>query len=243
MDMTPPRFVISLSIDQFAAFCARNASARTTFEHFRAVDGRKLESLPPGILADGVRYTPGNIGLAISHRALWDICIARDEVVAVFEDDAVLRHDFNAQVAALLVQRARPDARGWDLLLLGCNMDTAIELGCTPGIDIGVVFSAMYPKPDHIDAFVRSNDPINLLPLRLAFGTCGYLITPAGAAHLKQHCFPMDNRRIIQHVERREVNACGIDCMMISAYATMAAALCLPPLVMTPNDKSSSQTM
>lgn len=243
MAMKPPCFVISLSTDQFAAFCSRNAPAGTTFEHFTAVDGRKLASLPPGILADGVRYTPGNVGLAISHRTLWDICISRDEIIAVFEDDAVLRHDFNAQVAALLPQRAQPTPRSWELLLLGCNMDTAIELGCTPGIDIGLIFSAMYPKPDHIRAFARSNDPINLLPLRLAFGTCGYLITPAGATRLQRHCFPMDNRAIVQHVERRTVPATGIDGMMISAYPTMAAALCLPPLVMTPNDKSTSQTM
>jgi GR25 family glycosyltransferase involved in LPS biosynthesis len=57
--------------------------------------------------------------------------LSRGETIAVFEDDAWLRHDFERQLDTLL-QRAN----GWDVMLFGCDTDTGIELAVTPHISL-----------------------------------------------------------------------------------------------------------
>ncbi len=53
----------------------------------------------------------------------------------------------------------------------------------------------------------------------------------------------MDNRPVYIEPENRSFPAYSIDCMMITAYPQMDAFICFPPLVMTPNDQATSQTV
>lgn len=53
----------------------------------------------------------------------------------------------------------------------------------------------------------------------------------------------MDNRPVYIDVENRSFAAYSIDCMMVSAYPSIGAFMCFPPLVMTPNDQTTSQTV
>ena len=91
--------VISLNGDKFADFCRRNSRAALSFRHFVAVDGAKLTDSPQalGLLAPGIaNYSGGALGCAMSHRALWQQAVSSGKTIAIFEDDAVVRHDFAA---------------------------------------------------------------------------------------------------------------------------------------------------
>jgi glycosyl transferase, family 25 len=167
------------------------------------------------------------IGAALSHRELWQQCLLRGEVIAVFEDDAWLRQDFEPQLDKLL-QRAS----GWDVMLFGCN---------TPHVSLTRSFSVAYPQPEHLAEFTKMRDAVELCHVLLALGICGYAITPRGAERLLRYCFPLDNRPIRLAVTGRRIRAYGIDCTMADAYPKMRALLCWPPLVMTPNEQRSSQ--
>ena len=228
--------VISLDAARFSAFCKRNGATGIEFKHFYAVDGAALSHIPNGVVLLGANYPMPAIGAALSHRGLWQQCLSRDEVIAVFEDDAWLRHDFERQLNTLL-QRAS----GWDVNLFGCNTDTGIELAVTPRLSLRGNFSVLYPQPEHLAEFTKMRDAVELCQILLAFGICGYAITPQGAERLLQHCFPLDNRPLRLAVSGRRIRAYGIDCMIADAYPKIRALLCLPPLIMTPNEQRSSQ--
>ncbi len=230
--------VISLEREpeRLANFRARNDQTNVAFEHFKAIDGVRLTSVDETILAKGVSlYTPGAIGTAISHRALWDKCVSNNTNLVILEDDAHLRHDLSRELH-YICQRY-----DWDLILLGCNMNTRIELNISAGIDLAARFSIPYPTPKHLNAFAKVTEPVGLFRLRQAFGIGGYAVTPRGAALLREKCFPLDNRPIYVGLQNRSFPAYGLDCMMVDAYPTLRSYLCFPPLVMTPNDRATSQ--
>jgi len=216
-------------------FRARNNRVKVAIEHFKAIDGAKLTTIDATMLARGTIYTPGAIGVAMSHLALWKECISSDTNFVIFEDDAHLRYDLSNHLHDIC------ERCDWDLIMLGCNMNTTIELNILPDIDLAARFSVRFPSVKHLNAFVKMTEPVALFRLRLAFGLGGYAVTPKGAALLTEKCFPLDNRPIYLRNENRSIPAFGLDCMMIPAYPTMRAYLCLPPLVMTPNDPATSQ--
>ncbi len=238
--LNPKCFVVSLTSDKYSDFCARNKGTGIRFHHFNAVDGSKLTDIGniPDILAKGARgYSKGAVGCAMSHLSLWKQCVSSKENMLVFEDDAYLRHDLNSQYEMLLKRHS------WELILFGCNTDSLLQLAFIDGVDFFGEFTVRYPEASQLSEFVRNNDEVGLVRLKLAFGTCGYAITPQGAEKLLQKCFPMDNHPIYIRSENRWFSAYGIDCMMASAYAHIRSFLCFPPLVMTPNDLKKSQTL
>lgn len=233
--------VISLTTELFKAFCTRNGGAGLSFHHFAAVDGAKIKDRSElrGILADDAQgYSRGGVGCAMSHAALWRQCAASTENFVIFEDDAVLRDDFVQKSQALLAS-----ARSWDIIFFGCNTDTIVSIPYAGGIDFTGQFSTLYPKPEQIAAFTTLTDEVNLLRLKFSFGLCGYAVSPAGAQKLIAYTLPMDNRPVYIAPEDRTIPAYSIDCMMIDAYTRMEAYMCFPPLVMTPNDQATSQTV
>jgi hypothetical protein len=122
-------------------------------------------------------------------------------------------------------------------------MNTTIELNISPDIDLAARFSVRFPSAKHLGVFAKMTEPVALCRLRLAFGTAGYAVTPKGAALLTEKCFPLDNRPIQVRIEKRSIRAFSLDSMMTDVYPTMRAYLCLPPLVMTPNDPATSQVL
>ncbi len=233
--------VISLNEGLFTTFVDRNSATGIAFRHFAGVDGKTITSRSQtrGILAEGAtRYSPGAVGCAMSHAALWKQCASSADNFVIFEDDALLRDDFVNQYHALLASQ-----RSWDVIFFGCNTDTIVSVPYAGGIDFTGQFSALYPNPGQLAAFAKLTDAATLLRLKFSFGPCGYVISPAGARKLIEKCLPMDNRPVHIEPENRSFPAYSIDCMMIAAYSQIDAFMCFPPLVMTPNDQATSQTV
>jgi glycosyl transferase family 25 len=101
-------FVINLKRqpDRLQEFLARNASSEIHFRHVEGIDGAQCN-----IVAN---WTRGAVGNAMSHLELWQRCAEQSKSFAVFEDDAVVRHDLKAHLTSLAAQ-----VDGWDIILLG----------------------------------------------------------------------------------------------------------------------------
>src|SRR5262245_7595466 len=98
-------FVISLkrTPERLHAFHTKNSQSEIVFRHFEAIDGLKINTseIEGRLLAKGaIRYTPGQIGNAMSHLTLWQRCAEQIKKFVVLEDDAVVRKDIKSRLLA-----------------------------------------------------------------------------------------------------------------------------------------------
>src|SRR5882724_6508404 len=165
-------FVINLKRQQekLQAFLERNKSSGIDFQPFEAVDGTQcnvFDLIDGKTVAKGaVRYTPGAIGAALSHLALWRRCAEQNRHLVIFEDDAVVRNDIKARLSALAGQ-----GDDWDIILLGYNTDSVLELNIAPEIDLIGAFSIGYPTAKQLADFAHASSPVGLQRLMIAMGT------------------------------------------------------------------------
>lgn len=241
--------VISLARtpQKLTAFIERNAITGLRFLPFQAIDGALLEPeacFANGLISRGARsYARGTLGVAASHRALWQRAVTARTPFLVFEDDVHCRHD-------ILVQLERVVSRlsAWDILLLGYNTDAVLEFEVLPSGSFGGFFSQPYPTPDQVAEFVRIRNEVAVVPLKNAFGMCSYLLSPQGAERLLAGVFPLDNREITIPYNRSRYGTerflCRTFDMNVNAlYRQLAAYTVVPPLALSPNDRSSSTTL
>ncbi|MBF0268978.1 MAG: glycosyltransferase family 25 protein [Alphaproteobacteria bacterium] len=228
-------FVINL--DREAArlkdFLEANQGTGIAFTRFPGVNGASLgslQSMPEIVTPEASAYTKASVGAALSHLALWRECVRQGQNIAIFEDDARLRFDLLEQLA--VIEGGKTD---WDFLLLGCNTDSVMEIVYAPGINFAGQFSILNPTEGQINDIRAKSGSVNLCRLKMAFGGCGYLITPKGARMLIEHCFPMDGRAINLWPTDATIEAYGIDCMMVGVYPQMNAYTCIPPLAISRN--------
>ncbi len=237
-----PAFVISLSRtpERREAFFRENESAFPGITVFEAIDGNKVsrdDAAAQGIIGKGVHtYTQGAIGSAMSHRALWQQCAADREPMVVFEDDAILRRDFAERLPAVIAAAGAE----WHIIRLGFNFDSILDVRMTDFCDLRSVFSIAVPSKQQMKTFAASQAPVHLFNLNNAFGICAYVISPRGARILLKRCFPLDSRLVHLPSLKRSVMASGTDYMMNAVYRDINAYVTVPPLALTPNDRSNS---
>jgi glycosyl transferase family 25 len=115
-------FVISLkrTPDRLEKFRGNNAGTAIRFEHFEAIDGMSMDSSARAavVAPHATGYTPGALGIAASHRALWLRCSEQQNPFVICEDDAVVREDILDQLP-----RVVGGAGDWDIIMLGFNFD------------------------------------------------------------------------------------------------------------------------
>src|SRR5262245_32085566 len=113
--------------EKLRAFIERNKSSGVDFQHFEAVDGAQcniFDLMSGKVVAKGaVNYTPGAIGNALSHLALWRRCAEQNRHFVVLEDDAVVRNDIAVRLNSLTAS-----GEDWVIILLGYNTDASLEL-------------------------------------------------------------------------------------------------------------------
>jgi len=233
---------LARSPQRLKTFLERNAAAGLRIERFEAVDGSTLDiasAVSNGIIANGAKYTPGAIGNGMSHRAIWRESIARRKCALVFEDDGVLRRD----ISDVLPQVVSHLPEDWDILLLGYNTDSVLDLKFGGEINLYGRFNPQYPTPAGQAAFAVSDEPVGAYKLNAAFGICGYAISPGGAERLISRCFPMDNRVIQVPALGKGLILTTLDGMLNAFFRRVSAFACFAPLVLPINDRSSSSVV
>ena len=234
--------VISLARtpERLDRFLTANRATGWDFEVFPGVDGSAIpvaDVVAQGALVNGARgYTPGAIGNALSHRALWRRSIESGSVLAVFEDDVVLRRDAKERLAEIVA--ALPE--GWEIVMLGYNTDTVLDIRMSQSCDLRGTFSVHNPNAEQLAEFSLATDPVGRFPLNHAFGVGAYLISPAGARAFAETCFPMNDRLFFIAALESWFQPFGIDGMMNAVFRTRRAFACFPPLAWSSNDIQSS---
>lgn len=236
MVLNPVR-VISLrrSAERRAEFTRRNTHLPFVFED--AVDGTALtraEIQASGLFGPDLVYTAGAYGAALSHLKLWEAAARGPAPLTIAEDDAIFRHDFADTHAGLLASLVP----GWDFVLWGWNFDSILSLRPLPGLYGTMGFDASRMLAD-IAPFQASTAPVSAFRLAHAFGLPAYSVSPAGAAKLKQYCFPLVDFGMHVPVCGNIRNE-GIDIATNRIYGAMEALACFPPLAITPNDRARS---
>jgi GR25 family glycosyltransferase involved in LPS biosynthesis len=233
-------FVVNLKRqpEKYENFLKLNAASGISFERFEASDGAALSDQDIAgmkVMAPGAKLTKGAIGCGASHFRIWKEIVAANVPALVFEDDAVIRNDLTPSLAALL-----PALENWDILMLGYNTDSVLDLELARGMNSAMVFTPKYPDAAGEAAFQKSNAAVGAFRLNHCFGTSGYAVSPAGAKKLLRFCFPMDNRPITIPALKRSFPAYGLDCMLNDVYKNIEAYACFSPLVLPRNDRAAS---
>jgi tetratricopeptide (TPR) repeat protein/GR25 family glycosyltransferase involved in LPS biosynthesis len=225
--------------DRNERFLRANAGL-ADLQRVEAVDGRglRLEELTRGGFVAGPlpAYTPGALGGALSHRALWERCAARGTPLTVAEDDAVLNRSF-ADRAARLLGRLPPD---WDIVLWGWNCDSVLEVEVIEGAHRALMQFSPWSLGPRVAAFRESDYEIVPLRLLTAFGIMAYSVSPAGARRLHARCFPLRDEPLAVPGLVRQVTHATLDVAMNRHYRDLRAYVCFPPLAWTENDRAAS---
>jgi GR25 family glycosyltransferase involved in LPS biosynthesis len=158
-------------------------------------------------------------------------------MVTVCEDDVIFHQIFVRSSAELL--KSLP--RNWDIVLWGWNFDSVLVFDLIPGL-APFVAQPIDQKGllSRAKLFQHSKLAWRLYRLHRAFGLACYTISPSGARHLRDRCFPLRDQIIdFPELGFKRHNR-GIDFLTAVAYPGLAAFVCFPPLVVSPNEKHQS---
>jgi GR25 family glycosyltransferase involved in LPS biosynthesis len=237
----PAAYVINLARtpERLATFLKQNADCGLDFRRFEAADGAAIdeaEAVRRNLIKRGTTWrTPATIGVALSHRNLWEATIVEDRPRLIFEDDVFVRSDAGDIVGPALAALGK-----WDIALLGYNTDALVEFNIAGDFDLSGLFTVKHPDAAQLARFARSRHPAQPFRLRHAFGISAYAISPAGARRLTARCFPMDNRMIEFKAAQNRFRSFSLDCMMNTAYRDIDAYAFVGPLALPLNDWEAS---
>lgn len=227
--------------DRLARFRRWHEGRGIEVERFEAVDGAELDLgdlARRGMIRENLAMTPGAIGNALSHRALWERCVDSSAPLLILEDDAYL-----APAAAGWLDVIARHLAQCDLVHLGYNRDAWLELAYVPGVWCTVQFDqGAWPHVvealPELDRGARSGRAI--LEARTVWGTPGYAVGPAGAANLLRHCVPLDARLPVNRAVPQAID--GVVNSLAQAGRVHMRAV-FPPLVVGPNERADSNIL
>jgi glycosyl transferase, family 25 len=226
----------------------RSEARRTTFmqmnrglryEFVSAVDGSSLDAqviADRTLFGEGLDYSAGARGCALSHRALWELASSEHRVLTIAEDDAVFRDDFGEK-APELIARLPP---GWDIILWAWNFDSILSVQMLPGVSQSVMLCDQAGLRHSIQAFKNLQTPSVPLRLGKCFGTPAYSISPGGARKFRAMCFPLRAFTMEYPLLNRALPNTGIDSAMNKIYSLTDSFVCFPPLAATKNETEIS---
>ena len=235
--------VISLprSAERLAAFRERAGGAWPWIELMPGVDGQHLDphelERRGFISASALNWPRGQLGCALSHLRCLLRCQRRERALLVFEDDALFPKDWITELQ-LLLNQAPAD---WDLLLLGWNLDSCLQLEWAAGLSLTALFQPRFPSSSELNQALENNTPRSWYRLQKGLGLAGYLVSPAGASKLLAWALAVRTLPIAAP-ELPERPCFSLDGQLNSLYPELSAWACMPPLVLGANDKHASLT-
>ena len=227
------------SKDRLAAFETLNRQLNVNLLRFSALEGMNVARGPlveRGIITADLAYGDGALGNALSHLALWDLAIEKNQAFTLCEDDAILNRGFGA-AAELLIQALPQD---WHVILWGWNFDSIVLFDMIPGVSPCLGLFDQDRMRMGIDTFQSAR--LTPQPFRLfnALGVVGYSVSPMGAQAIKQRCLPLRNTDVFIPGLGRAVPNRAIDIVLNDVYPRVNAYVSFPPLIITRNFHSNS---
>ncbi|HEV8678263.1 MAG TPA: tetratricopeptide repeat protein [Stellaceae bacterium] len=247
---TIPAYVISLARrpDRRERFFRWNANKGFDIAVFDAVDGQKLrrdELVRNNLIEEGLAFSDGFLGSAMSHKALWETCVAQKRPIMVLEDDVFLPDSLKDWIGPSLAELRQR----CDILYLGYNRDAIVSFGYGGSDWCNIAFE---PSPVAFDHEARQHNSWSdrnshcFVDMRLAWGIIAYMISPRGARLLLDHCFPMTGKIPVRmYGQGRVLIPYGIDGIMntVIQRGLIKARAVFPPLVIGPNEQADSDNL
>lgn len=223
--------------DRFARFSATNGFL-SGIERFAAVDGRAVDRMrlaSVGLVDAELECTSGALGCALSHVLAWQRAVTEGIALTVLEDDAVVNGRF--EVEALRLISELPE--GWDIVYWGWNFDAPLIVDLLPGVSYGVLQCNQDTLRRRLAGFQALE--VRPRPARIlsACGTLAYTISPRGAGKLIGGCVPLKRIPDVRDA-RTGAPVYGVDLAMGTLFPQMNAYASVPPLVVSPNEDSST---
>jgi glycosyl transferase, family 25 len=227
------------SKDRMSAFEKLNGQCNLNFSRFPAIEGKSVVQGPlvdRGIITADLGYGDGALGAALSHLALWDLAIERNQSLMVCEDDAIFNRGF-CPAAKSLIDVLPPD---WHMIMWGWNFDSILLFDMIPGVSPCLGAFDQDRMRMGVDAFQAAT--VTPQPFRFfrAFGALAYCLSPTGARALRQHCLPLRRMEVFIPGLGRAVSNTGIDVVLNDVYPRINAYVSFPPLVISRNLHSTS---
>jgi glycosyl transferase, family 25 len=183
----------------------------------------------------------GSIGNAHSMFHALRECAEGKEHYLVLEDDAII----HPEIVQFLADRWSC-IESVDFLALGANTDAVI---CFEPV-AGMKFSGLYlDEADRHPGYERiggifnsfSKEDVGLHKVHNMFGTCAYLVSPAGARKLLEKAFPLDMSPIEIPLLSHRLLGISFDRRINAFLGEINAQICMPFMAMTPNDSKSAR--
>ena len=217
--------------DRLVLFKKNNPNFK--FERFSAIDGKKIDRkslVEYNIMTESTnnRYTDGAIGVALSHKTLWEECVKLNEPMTILEDDAYLVPNFND-----LVLQYTAKLPSWDFIFWGMNLDQRIVLEMSPGVATAEINYNFENVLTNIQNITKQHITPYFYRCFWGVGLVCYSITPQTAQYLLDNIFPLKD-----YFDFRDNH--GIDNSIIEELQNMNALACFPPVAMTLNDRFNS---
>jgi GR25 family glycosyltransferase involved in LPS biosynthesis len=227
------------SEDRNARFIQLNSGC-AELHRIEAYDGDSITIdllLRMGVINHPVKnYSCRVLASALSHLKLWEKAVDSGLSTTIAEDDAVLRSTF-AYTASEMISWLPAD---WDVILWGWNFDSILQIDILPGMRTGAMVFDPRPLAGDIKTFQHIRCRPTPIRVLTAFGLLCYTVSPKGAYHLKQHCFPLEDEAVSIPALNRALNAFSLDIVMNKHYPNLQAYICFPPIAWSDNDKSIS---
>jgi len=230
--------------DRLEEFRRLNGAVPVNFIRSPAVDGSQIDRTR---LVDEKRldpvvspyYTPGALGCALSHLALWQRAIETQETVTICEDDVIFNRRFADDAGTALAALGSE----WDLVMWGWNFNSYLTFRMLPGVSPCCATFDQQTMLAGLETFREQQIDFRLFWLLRSFGTPCYSISPKGAGILSEHCLPLRPMPVYFPGLQRTVPNIGIDIMMNDAYPRINAMVSFPPLVIVKNEHSTSTVL
>jgi GR25 family glycosyltransferase involved in LPS biosynthesis len=234
------------STDRLTEFMSCN-SHLTDVSIFPAVDGQcvDIRSLAErGLVTQDIlsAYSVRALGCALSHSALWDMCIAGGDILTIAEDDTVFNARFDGS-AEKVIDKLPAE---WDLIIWGWNFDLFVCFELFPGVSHCLAQFEQDRMTSNIGLFHdQSVSPLSF-KLLWAFGTPCYTVSPKGAHTLKSRLLPLRPKKILcpegirAYPYKAYYHGSSIDHALNGIYRQLDAFVCFPPLVVTKNELAKS---
>jgi glycosyl transferase, family 25 len=213
------------------------------FTALRGTDIPKEEVIRQGIATEELvttpLLTPGAVGCAASHRAIWARCSNGNKGFLVLEDDCYTHPNIND-----FIEKNIERLMSADICLFGINTDSILKRTSQSNLTTLSLFEPKNPTPRWIRAALSKTDirNVEIHKLEKAFGCCAYFVSPKGAHRLDTQIFPLSLKTTNIPLITDKMPLISIDRSGCSIYSQMDALICEPFLAYTPNINSSTKT-
>ena len=227
--------------ERWRAFQQRNQNALKGCEVIQidGIDGSELlnSNIKTKLIAPSAprEWSAGAIGIGLSHRLCWRLCLNSRSPLVVLEDDVVLADDWQLQLQQQLDSNA-------GIVLLGWNLDSMLRAEFSQQQEMISLFEPAYPDENVLHAIVNSDTQRQCKQLRHAFGLPGYWLEPHMARKLIDTIEKLETKPLKLGRGFPEILTNGIDGLLNLHYQQIKARIIVPPLALALNNPFTSLT-